>query len=173
MKQPSRQIQSVQNAFGEQGWHSELIEGQDVLRGVFEAHHTQVELFAQAYVPMNSLSVVTECPLELDQVHFSAMMELIMRANKQLNIGNIEYDLDRAKIIFRVTNLFDKELYDKDIVASMVHCAIAELDRFLPYAITVNRTKSELLPDLSIERLLMREDFIPPVPTEEGEEEEL
>ena len=94
-----------------------------------------------------------------------------MRANKQLNLGNLEFDMDRQKVIFRITNVFDREVYDKDIVSSMVHTAIAEIDRFMPYIMTVLQTRAELLPDLSIERLLMREDFLPPVP--EGEEEEL
>jgi len=103
--------------------------------------------------------------------HFRETMELFMRANKQLNLGNLEYDIDRQRLVFRVSNVFEKEIYDKDIVSSMVHTAIAEVDRFIPYLSTVLKTKEELLPDLSIERLLMREDFIPPVP--EAEEEEL
>jgi len=53
----------------------------------------------------------------------------------------------------------------------MVHTAIAESDCFVPYLMTVLQTREELLPDLSVERLIMREDFLPPVP--EGEEEEL
>ncbi len=171
MKPHSRQILSVQDAYGDQGWHAELIEGQDVIKSVFEAHHTQVEVIAQAYVPLNALSIISECPMDIPHTHFAIAMELFMRANKQLNLGNLEYDLDRKCIIFRISNVFDREVYDKDIISSMVHAAIAEADRFLPYLSTVVQTRAELLPDLSIERLLMREDFIPPVP--EGEEEEL
>ena len=49
----------------------------------------------------------------------------------------------------------------------MVHFSIAELDRITPYAITIMQTEDDLLADLSIERLLMREDLIPPVPEED------
>ena len=171
MKAHSRQILSVQDVFGEHGWHGELIEGADVIRSVFEAHHTQVEVFSQAYVPMNALAISGETPADIPESHFATAMELFMRANKQLNLGNLEYDLDRKIVVFRITNAFDREVYDKDIVSSMVHTAIAESDRFVPYLMTVLQTRAELLPDLSVERLLMREDFIPPVP--EGEEEEL
>jgi len=171
MKAHSRQILSVNDVYGEHGWHGELVDGADVIRSIFEAHHTQVEVYTQAYVPMNALAVTGEVPSQIPQTHFATAMELFMRANKQLNLGNLEFDMDRQKVIFRITNVFDREVYDKDIVSSMVHTAIAEIDRFMPYIMTVLQTRAELLPDLSIERLLMREDFLPPVP--EGEEEEL
>ena len=69
-----------------------------------------------------------------------------------------------------MTNLFEKERYDGDIVSSMVHCAIAELDRIVPYASIVRGTPAELVADLDLQRLLEREDLIPPVPGEEEEE---
>lgn len=52
----------------------------------------------------------------------------------------------------------------------MVHCAIAELDRIVPYASIVRGTRADLIEDLDLERLLQREDVIPPVPGEEEEE---
>jgi hypothetical protein len=88
-----------------------------------------------------------------------------------LTLGNFEYDFDRNLVVFRITNLFDKEIYDADIISSMVHCTIAELDRIIPLGGVINRTSNDLLDDLSIPLLLEREDLLPPVP--EGEEEEL
>jgi hypothetical protein len=73
-------------------------------------------------------------------------------------------------LVFRVTNLFERERYDSDIISSMVHCAIAELDRIVPYVAIVRSTAEDLLPDLDLKRLLMREDVIPPVPGDEEEE---
>jgi hypothetical protein len=99
-----------------------------------------------------------------------ALLELLMRANKQLTLGGFEYDLDREMLVFRVTNLFEREKFDADIVVSMVHCAIAELDRIVPYASTVRSTPADLIADLDLQRLLEREDLIPPVPGEEEEE---
>ena len=49
MRPHSRQILSVEEAFGNNGWHGELVEGREVLRAGFEAHHTRVDLIAQAY----------------------------------------------------------------------------------------------------------------------------
>ncbi len=172
MRPHSRQILSVEECFGNNGWHSELIEGRDVLRASFDAHHTRVELIAQAYPQLNALSIVTESPLVLDQAHRAAGLELFARANKQLTLGGFEYDIDRSYLVFRITNLFERERYDSDIISSMVHCGIAELDRIVPYAGVVKNTRPDLLPDLDINRLLMREDLIPPVPGYEEEEEE-
>lgn len=170
MRPPSRQIQSVEQTFGQNGWHCELLEGRDVLRAGFEAHHTHISLFAQAFTPLNALSIVGEIPLNVPESHLAAVFELISRANKKLTLGGFEYDFDRELLVFRITNLFDRELYDAGIISSMVHCTVAELDRISPYAAIILRTREELLDDLDIERLLLREDVIPPVPGDEEDD---
>jgi len=170
MRHHSLQILSVEEAFGRQGWHCELIEGREVIRAGFDAHHTRVNLIAQAYPQLNALSIVSESALHLDEEHLHAVLELLARGNKQLTLGGFEYDLDREFLVFRITNLFEKEKYDSDIISSMVHCAIAELDRIIPYAAVVRDTPADLLEDMDLERLLMRQDLIPPVPGDEEEE---
>lgn len=171
MRPHSRQILSVEEVFGKNGWHAELVEGRDVLRAGFEAHHTRVDLVVQAFTELNALSVVSESPMFIAEPQMPALLELLMRANKQLTLGSFEYDLDREMLVFRTTNLFEREVFDGDIVSSMVHCAIAELDRIVPYAAIVRGTAADLIDDLDLERLLQREDVIPPVPG--GEEEEI
>jgi len=171
MRPHSRQILTVEETFGANGWHCELVEGRDVLRAGFEAHHTRVDLIAQAYPQLNALSIVSESPMGLDGEHLPIVLELLARANKQLTLGGFEYDLDRGMLVFRITNLFERERFDSDIISSMVHCAIAELDRIIPYAAIVRNTPPDLLDDLDLQRLLMREDVIPPVPGDSEEEE--
>ena len=173
MPAPSRQIPSVVDAFGQQGWHCELVEGREVVTTAFEAHHTHIHLHAQSFTNINALAVVAESPMNVDEERMPYLLELLMRGNKQLTIGGFEYDLDRSQLVFRITNLFEKETYDADLISSMVHCAIAELDRMVPLASVILRTADDLLPDLSIPLLLEREDMLPPVPEMEGEEEEL
>lgn len=171
MRPPSRQILSVEEAFGSHGWHCEIVEGRDVIRAGFDAHHTRVDLIAQAFPQLNALVVVSESPMPLDDDHRPVVLELLARANKQLTLGGFEYDMDREFLVFRTTNLFEREKYDADIISSMVHCAIAELDRITPYVAIVRDTHADLLDDLDLIRLLMREDVIPPVPGDEEEEE--
>ena len=98
--------------------------------------------------------------------HLAATLELMMRANKQLTLGSFEFDIDRQQLVFRITNLFDRERFDADIVSSMVHCAIAELDRIVPLLGVLMKTPADLLEDLSLPLLLEREDLLPPVPEE-------
>ncbi|MGE9268148.1 MAG: YbjN domain-containing protein [Verrucomicrobiales bacterium] len=173
MRPPSRQIQSVIDAFGQQGWHCEPVEGRDVVTTAFEAHHSHLHLHAQAFVNLNALAVVAETPVQVDRKRMPLFLELLMRASKQLTLGGFEYDFDRTQLVFRLTNLFEKEVYDPDIISSLVHCAIAELDRMVPLVGVLNRTADDLLADLSIPLLLEREDLLPPVPEFDGEEEEL
>lgn len=170
MRPHSRQILSVEECFGNNGWHCELVEGRDVLRASFDAHHTRVSLIAQAYPQLNALAVVGESSVPVGEGHMRAVLELLARANKQLTLGGFEYDMDREFLVFRITNLFERERYDSDIISSMVHCAIAELDRLTPYASVIIATPEDILDDLDIGRLLMREDLIPPVPGYEEEE---
>ncbi len=170
MRPHSRQILTVEETFGQNGWHCELVEGRDVLRAGFDAHHTRIDLIAQAFPQLNALVVVSESPMPLDGEHLPPVLELLARANKQLTLGGFEYDIDREYLVFRMTNLFEREKYDSDIISSMVHCAIAELDRITPYVAIVRDTPGDLLDDLDLVRLLMREDIIPPVPGEEEEE---
>ncbi len=169
----SRQLHSVVDAFGRQGWHCEPVEGREVLTAAFEAHHTHIHLHAQAFPNLNALSIVAESPMKFDKKRLPLALELLMRANKQLTLGSCEYDLDRSLLVFRITNLFEKEVYDHDIISSMVHCSIAEIDRMVPLASVINRTRDDLLEDISIPLLLEREDLLPPVPEYDGEEEEL
>lgn len=174
---PSLQFNSVIEAFGRNGWHHDVIEGREVLQTQFEAHHTRIHVLAQAFTNINALAIVGETPMAPPASHLSSFLELIMRANKQLTIGGFEYDFDRQLLVFRNTNLFDREKYDADIITSMVHSIIAELDRMAPLANVLLQTRGDLLEDLSIEMLLLREDLLPPVPDEDGdydfEEEEL
>ncbi|HCQ39473.1 MAG: YbjN domain-containing protein [Roseibacillus sp.] len=163
---PSLQLQSVAQAFGQQGWHCEPVEGREVLEAHFEAHHTHIQLHAQAFAQLNALSIVAECPLSSEPTHLAATLELMMRANKQLTLGSFEFDIDRQQLVFRITNLFDRERFDADIVSSMVHCAIAELDRIVPLLGVLMKTPADLLEDLSLPLLLEREDLLPPVPEE-------
>lgn len=170
MRPTSIQIQSVMDAFGQLGWQFEHLEGKDVIRTAFEAYHTQVQLHAQAFPQLNALSVVGETLMEVDVEHEPLILELLARANKKITLGSLEYDLDRSQLMFRTTNLFERDKFDIDIISSMVHATIAEVDRITPYAGVIQQTAEDLLDDLSIERLLMRDDLIPPVPEAEDVE---
>ena len=171
---PSLQLQSVIDAFGQQGWHCEQVEGREVVQTTFEAHHTQIDLTAQVFPQLNALATVAETPMAFDALLQPLALELLNRANKQLTLGGFEYDLDRQLLVFRLTNIFEREKFDADIISSLVHCAIAELDRLTPLATILKRTADDRLDDLSIPLLLEREDLLPPTPEsgEFGEEEE-
>lgn len=173
MRPPTTQLQSVIEAFGHQGWQCEPIEGREVIQTGFEAHHTHIHLLAQVFPQLNALAILAETPMSFDSRRRPLALELLTRANKQLTLGGFEYDLDREVLVFRITNLFERDKFDRDLISSMVHCAIAELDRLTPLAGVLNQTADDLLSDLSLPFLLEREDLLPPIPDLDGEEEEL
>jgi len=161
------------DAFGPQGWQYEHLEGRDVIRAAFKTYHTQVHLHAQAFPQLNALSVVGETLMELEVEHEPVVLELLARANKRLTLGSLEYDLDRSQVMFRITNLFERDKFDANIISSMVHAAIAEVDRIVPYVAVVQQTPEDLLDELSVEQLLLRDDLIPDFPEEDEEFDEL
>ena len=55
--------------------------------------------------------------------------EALMRLNQQLTLGNFEMDYDAGRVFFRITNVFLSEAGDASIIASLVHAAVAEIDR--------------------------------------------
>jgi len=167
MRPPSLQTQSVSDAFNQQDWQHEIIEGREVISAAFDAHHTRVQLFAQAFTQLNALSIVGETAMPMDEIKIPYLLELLHRANKQMNLGGLEYDLDRQRVVFRITNIFEREKFDADIISTMTHCTIAEVDRITPYCSIIQHTADDLIDDLNIERLLLREDLIPPVPGDE------
>jgi hypothetical protein len=167
MRPPSLQTQSVSDAFNEQGWQHEIIEGREVISTVFEAHHTRVQVFAQTFTQLNALSIVGETAMPMDEEKIPYLLELLHRANKQMNLGGLEYDLDRQRVVFRITNIFEREKFDADIISTMTHCTIAEVDRITPYCAIIQQTPEDLIDDLNIERLLLRQDLIPPMPGDE------
>jgi hypothetical protein len=138
-----------------------------VISTVFEAHHTRVQVFAQTFTQLNALSIVGETAMPMDEDKIPYLLELLHRANKQMNLGGLEYDLDRQRVVFRITNIFEREKFDADIISTMTHCTIAEVDRITPYCAMIQQTPEDLIDDLNIERLLLRQDLIPPVPGDE------
>jgi hypothetical protein len=110
--------------------------------------------------------------MAVEETHLRYLLELLARANKKLTLGGFEYDMDRELLVFRQTNVFERERYDADIIASMVHCAVAETDRMIPFAATVRDLPAELLSDLDLELLLEREDLVPGAAYTGMEEEE-
>ena len=92
MRPHSRQILSVEEVFGKNGWHAELVDGRDVLRAGFEAHHTRVDLIAQAFPELNALSAMTInlilFPKKIITVFTASSIKLMKRV--ELNTTNFQ-----------------------------------------------------------------------------------
>ena len=155
------------SAFKEMGWHYREIAGQFVIEADFEAHHTKIPLHVQVFGETQIVSVVSTATLTVPATHRLAACELLMRVNRELNLGNFEMDWDSGTVLFRITNVFPPHRHDARILASLVHSAIAEMDRLTPYLGEVVRTPKGELILLKVPDLLQREDLLPPVPDAE------
>lgn len=155
------------NTFKEMGWHYREVPEHNVIESDFEAHHTKVPLHLQVFGDTHIVSVVATATLQVPSTHRLPVCELLMRVNKELNLGNFELEWDGGLVMFRMTNIFPPHRHDSRILASMVHSAVAEMDRLTPFLGEIIRTpKGELLL-LKVADLLKREDLLPPVPEAE------
>ena len=155
------------STFKEMGWHYREVPAQEVIESDFEAHHTKIPLHMQIFGETHIASVVALSSLQVPSTHRLAVSELIMRTNKELNLGNFELEWDSGQVMFRISNVFPPNRHDQRILASMVHSAVAETDRLTPYLGEIIRTpKGELLL-LKVADLMKREDLLPPAPDAE------
>ena len=155
---------AVINAFKSMGWQYRAVPDVEVVECWFEAHHAKVLLHAQTHAEANLVSVVSNASITVPKTHLKAVAELLMRSNKELNLGNLEVDWETGQVMFRVANLFSPHRHDERIIASMVHTAVAEMDRLAPFLAEVCRLGTGELLLLDIPELLAREDFLPAIP---------
>src|SRR5262249_55982591 len=148
-------------------WSYRKVPNMDVVEADFEAHHGKLLIHLQSFGEAHILSVVATASAKVPASHLTRAAELLMRVNKELNVGNFELDWDNGVVMFRQSNVFPPHRYDEGVIAGLVHTAIAEMDRMTPFLGEVIKTRKEMLALLSMRDLLVREDLLPPVPEEE------
>ncbi len=155
---------AVRETFTRMGWDARRVEGREVLEADFEVYHTRTRIHAQAFAPLHAVSVVGTLGHRVPDSRSGVVSEMLMRTNKELTIGNFELDHDTGTVIFRTTNIFPPENVDGNIIASLVHATLAEVDRLTPFLTLVLRMNAAELGALNLKTFLMREDLLPPVP---------
>lgn len=158
---------AVLNAFKSRGWAYREVPGMEVVEASFEAYHGKVPLHVQAFAEAHIVSVVANASLTVPATHKARAAELLMRANKELNVGAFEMEWDAGVVMFRQANVFPKHRHDEELIVSLVHNAIAEMDRMTPFLGELCKTTGAMLPLLDLKQLLQREDLLPP-PLEES-----
>ena len=155
---------AVLEAFRGMGWQYHVVPDMEVVECAFEAHHTKVLLHAQSHAEAGIVTVVANSSLTVPRSHALKACELIMRTNKELNIGNFELEWDSGQVMYRVSNIFGSHRHDTRIIASLVHTSVAEMDRFTPFLSELVRTSELELPLFSIQHLMAREELLPAPP---------
>ena len=161
----SELFSTILAAFRAAGWNYSEVEGREVIRAGFEAHHARVELHVQAFEQLATVSVVAESSeMTEDPTKRERLAELAMRVNQTLTVGNFELNWDDGRMCFRCTNLFPDPQGNAEIIQGMVHNTVGEMDRMAPLVAILHRTEGPDLAELSIETLLEQDDLIPEVP---------
>ncbi len=159
---------AVLNAFKSKNWQYHIVPDMEVIESAFEAYHGKIQLHVQSFGEAHILSVVATSTLPVPPTHRNRGAELCMRTNKELNLGNFEMDWDSGAVMFRLSNVFPKHRYDEEVITSLAHNAVAEMDRITPFLGELCKTKKEMLLLLDVKELMSREELLPPEIKEEG-----
>lgn len=163
---------AVLKAFKSRAWaYREVPDVPEVVEANFEAYHTRVPLHVQSFGEMNIVSVVANATIKVPDTHRVRAAELLMRVNKDLNIGAFEMDWDTGVVMFRQANVFPERRHDEALITNLVHNVVAEMDRMTPYLGELCRTTKAMLPLLDLQQLLKREELLPPGDAVEESEE--
>lgn len=165
--QKSPVFRAIEEAFALMKWTGRRVEGREVLEADFDAFHARVRVHAQAFAELNAVTVVATLGHKIPDSRAGIVSEMLMRTNHELTVGAFELDYDTGTALFRATNIFPEGRVPPDIIASLVHSALAEADRLTPFLTLVLRMTPEELSTLNLKLFLMREDLLPPVPDED------
>jgi hypothetical protein len=155
---------AVEEAFRRMGWQARQVEGREVLEADFEVFHTRVRLHCQAFAELNAVHVVASASGKVPESRMGVVAEMLMRTNHDLTIGGFELDYDTGAVHFRAANVFPPGRFDHQVIASLVHSALAEMDRLTPFLTLVLGMGVPELSRLNMKLFLQREDLLPPVP---------
>jgi hypothetical protein len=152
--------QSVISAFQSMGWEFQPVQGREVVETRFEAGNTRVFVHAQSEAAAGIVTVVSRAGVQMPRSHKWICAELLMRVNEQLMLGNLEMQWDSGEVMFRASAVYPPgEKANERVVASLVHSAVAEMDRLTPFLIELMRVGELELPLFSVQDLLEREDL--------------
>jgi hypothetical protein len=159
---------AVLQTFARMGWRGRRVEGREVLEADFEVYHTRTRVHVQVFAPLHAVSVIGTLAHKVPDSRSGIVCEMLMRTNKELTIGNFELDHDSGSVIFRATNIFAPGAADADIIASLVHSTLAEVDRLTPFLTILLRRSAAELAAMNLKTFLLREDLLPPVPEDKA-----
>ncbi|MEM7697373.1 MAG: hypothetical protein AAF236_03105 [Verrucomicrobiota bacterium] len=161
----SKIYQSICTAFEEAGWQYAQVDGREVVRAGFEAHHTRVNLHVQAFAELSGVAVVAESDRRTDEaIRRERLSELAMRVNESLTIGNFEVRWDSGQLNYRLANLFPDDAGDISLIQGLVHNTVGEMDRIAPIEAMIHQSTLPELAGLDLGLLINRKDLLPEVP---------
>ncbi len=155
-------LDQIVQTFEDQGWSCQTVADVEVIEAGFEAHHTKVKLHVQAFAKINAVSVVSQSPIVVTGAEARArLVELIMRTNEELTLGNFELRWDRGETIFRATNVFAPAGFDPAILVMLIEATIVEMDRLTPLLSIIFKADPAELAAMDVAALMQRDDLLP------------
>ena len=159
---------AIRKTFEASEWAYEVVEGREVVQTSFDAHHTRVPVHVQAFDPIGAVHVVATSAHVFRAFQYGKLSELLMRSSQELTLGNFEMSWDQGHVPFRASNVFDlDQSFPDKVLKALVHAAVAEMDRMTPQLAVIAQADELSVASVDVAQLMLREDWLPPVPEPE------
>lgn len=135
-------------------------EENNVIETSIQTDITKIHLHLQAFEDIHAVNLISENIVTYKPDRFDLIFELLMRANQTITFGSYESDPDQFIIYFKQSNIFPilevTEIFSdkiRDIISSLVHSNICEMERITPIIKIINDTDYVELRKLKIAEL--------------------
>ena len=119
-----------------EGEHAALEDG--VFTFAMTLEHDEYDVSVHDLGEVGLLMVTVHTPIVIDEARLGAMMELLVRANYDMNLVTFDLDLNTGALVSRAAMPTEDGVIGKDQLASLMISALASVDQAWPAIEAVN-----------------------------------
>jgi len=123
--------QAIEALFNRENWKIQKRDERSYTFG-FRGDNNRYDFFAVIGEEYNTLCVYAILPMQAPSNKLTEIAEFLHRANYGLILGNFEIDFSDGEIRFKVSIDFEDERPNPDQINTMIDCALAMADRYVP-----------------------------------------
>lgn len=123
--------QAIEALFNREGWKIQRQDERTYSFG-FRGQNNRYDFRARIGERNNTLSIYAVLPMQAPNNKLHETAEFLHRANYGLIIGNFELDFRDGEIRYKVSIDMEDNVPNPDHINSMIDCALAMSDRYIP-----------------------------------------
>ncbi|NER82917.1 MAG: YbjN domain-containing protein, partial [Leptolyngbya sp. SIO1D8] len=127
----------VQQFFDEDDWAYAQLSDPSILQLAFQGNAGRWICLTQSNDAAEQVVFYSICPITVPETQYGPMLELLMRANEGLVIGNFELDFSKGEIRYKTSLDVEGDRLTPALMRRIVYSNVQTLDTYLPAIISV------------------------------------